>query len=141
MKLKPVKSIELEARSDMTLCTSDGTALFKVSDLEKYVLGNIYEIGFAVTGGIAEIKHSFIRPDKQSANTLAAAHSIVSSSIKKDSSNIVRTAIWRWSNEVRSRLYNYCFNMRPGNRLILDVGTGDGQSSDEHYDLLSAPSF
>jgi hypothetical protein len=131
-KIKDERSMELEVNDDGRLSTSDGTAMFSSQYHEVYDPGTIIEIRFRMEDGLMDIKSVFHRPDKQRANDIDAVKNIIHSSTEPsdDTSNILRTEIWRWSNTLRSSMYSFVQRQIQDRAVILDVGTGDGQSLD-----------
>lgn len=131
-KIKDERSMELQLLDDGKLCTSDSVSLFSSSYHEIYDPGTILEIRFSMKDGSMSIKNIFHRPDKQRANDMDAVANIIQSSIKPsdDTSNILRTEIWRWSNALRTSLYSFAQRQIKDRGVILDIGTGDGQSLD-----------
>jgi hypothetical protein len=131
-KIKDERSMELEIMQDGKLSTSDGTTVFSSQYHEVYEPGTIIEIRFRVDDGLMDIKRVFHRPDKQRANDIDAVKNIIQSSTEPsdDTSNILRTEIWRWSNTLRSSMYSFVQRQVQDRGVVLDVGTGDGQSLD-----------
>lgn len=131
-KIKDERSMELEITDDGKLNTSDGTTVFSSHYHEMYDPGTIIEIRFCIEDGLMDIKRVFHRPDKQRANDIEAVKNIIQSSTKPsdDTSNILRTEIWRWSNTLRSFMYSFVQRQVQDQGVIVDVGTGDGQSLD-----------
>lgn len=136
-KIKSEKSIELSLNADGTLQTSDGNKLFS-SDLHNtYSVSTIIEIRFNVHNGRVCINDMFHRPDKVKANDMNAVSSVIYSSIaaKDDSSNIVRTEIWRWSNTLRDTIYQIAQRSIRSRTVVMDIGTGSGQSIDSFNNM------
>jgi hypothetical protein len=131
-KIKDERSMELEIMDDGKLSTSDGTVIFSSQYHEVYDPGTIIEIRFRMEDGLMDIKKVFHRPDKQRANDIDAVNNIIQSSSEPsdDTSNILRTEIWRWSNTLRSSMYSFVQRQVQDRGVVLDVGTGDGQSLD-----------
>jgi hypothetical protein len=131
-KIKDERSMELEIMDDGKLSTSDGTMMLSSEYHEIYSPGTIIEIRFRMDDGLMDIKRVFHRPDKQRANDIDAVKNIIESSTEPsdDVSNILRTEIWRWSNTLRSFMYSFVQRQVQDKGVILDVGTGDGQSLD-----------
>lgn len=132
VKLKAIKSMELEATSNGDMVSSEGIRVVNVSKGHAWETGCIYEIGMYVHHNQCVFTHMFRRPDKTKANSIAAIHSIVESSLPQQKDKALRTQLWRCSNKAREEVYKLACKRMPGRRLILDVGTGDGQSCDVH---------
>ncbi len=130
LKLKAVKSMELQLGPDSILYTSDHKALLRMHDRGSYPDGAILEVRFSVASGIFSLLGIMERPDKTTANDSSAVESIVLSTFRKTSKQAVRTSIWRWSNKIRVYMYNRARVVCGDKRVILDIGTGDGQSVD-----------
>jgi hypothetical protein len=133
-KIKDQRSIELQLTDDSKLQTSDGVSLFSIDSNNIYDTGSIIEVRFTVNSVDADIQivNTFHRPDKQRANDMNAVLGVIESSFKPtdDTNNILRTEIWRWSNALRSTLYDLVRRQIGNKSVVLDIGTGDGQSSD-----------
>jgi hypothetical protein len=131
-KIKDERSMELEVMEDGKLSTADGTVVLSSQYHETYDPGTIIEIRFRIDDGLMDVKRVFHRPDKQRANDIDAVRNIIESSTEPsdDTGNILRTEIWRWSNTLRSQMYSFVHRQIQGAGVVLDVGTGDGQSLD-----------
>jgi hypothetical protein len=131
-KIKDERSMELEVMEDGKLSTADGTVVLSSQYHETYDPGTIIEIRFRIDDGLMDVKRVFHRPDKQRANDIDAVKNIIQSSTEPsdDTGNILRTEIWRWSNTLRSQMYSFVQRQVQGTGVVLDVGTGDGQSLD-----------
>jgi hypothetical protein len=132
VKLKGVKSIELILHDDMVLRTSDDVALFRIKNRSNYQVGSIIEVRFTIEECECIVHEIFERPDKVTANSIEAVRSVIESSITRLSDNVIRTALWRWSNNIRGEIYSRAHAMNMDRRIIMDIGTGDGQSLDVH---------
>jgi hypothetical protein len=132
IKLKSIKSIELMLVSDGILQSAEGIPILQIKDYKSYEIDAIYEVGISIKGTDYTIHHLFRRPDKPKANGIDAIRSIIESAFIRLPDNATRMALWRWSNEVRAEVYSRARAMLPGKRIIMDIGTGDGQSSDNH---------
>jgi hypothetical protein len=139
-KLKPFKSVELRFEEDGRLTTRDGKALFKVTGQNVYSTGDIVEVRFSIQDGAFEVHETFHRPDKALANDDSAVQSVIASCAKPDSDSVLRTMIWRWSNKLRFYLYSRANSFRPERNIILDIGSGSGQST-EAFTKLPGCSF
>lgn len=131
-KIKTERSMELQLTDDGTLCTSDNNHLFSSNYNEIYETGSILELRFVLEDDNIKINNVFRRSDKTKANDTKAVDSIIQSFIKPsdDTANIIRTAVWRWSNNLRSSIYELAQKQIGDKHVILDVGTGAGQSLD-----------
>ncbi|RKF53225.1 hypothetical protein GcM3_220017 [Golovinomyces cichoracearum] len=124
--------MELEATPNGDMVSSEGIKILNVSHKHQCEPGFIYEIGMYIKDGKCVFTHMFRRPDKTKANSVAAIRSIVESSLPQQKNKALRTQLWIWSNKARDQLYKFAYKRMPGRRLILDKGSGDGQSCDVH---------
>lgn len=130
LKMKSEKSVELQVSEDMTLVTAEGVR-FSGAKLSHFPVGSIVEVRFSVSDGKIGVSECFIRPDKTKANSTDAVRATIHSCFGSESS-IVRTMMWRWSNSLREKIYAHAMKVGiPNGTVIVDVGTGSGQSTDE----------
>lgn len=129
-KLKTIRSMELYLHSDYILKSKNDTSLMKVSEDTHFEIGSVIEIRFTVSEGKMNIIDSFQRFDKVSPNDDDAILSILSSSTKSNEDTMLRNTLWRWSNKLRFNMYHRANQMRPDRNIVLDIGSGSGQSSD-----------
>lgn len=138
-KLKALKSIELEVvrrgNGSMALTTSDGFELFE--DYMPPLLvqeGSIVElrVSLAATGTEMTVHSAIVRVDKTKANDSSAVSQIIQSAMESHLSgdqNDRRRALL-WCNSIRSDLNRIVETLDVPRTIILDVGSGDGQSID-----------
>ena len=129
-KLKITKSVELIVAENSILRTSDGSALFGLPPHHSFPEGSIVEVRFSIVNSSLNIHEVFLRSDKRTANSHEAVRSIIDSSFPRLAGDATRILVWRWSNEIRDLLYGRCTDMDSEKRIVLDIGTGDGQSMD-----------
>jgi hypothetical protein len=133
LKVKAIKSLELLVTDDMMLVTSNGTMVMKCPNVHAFDSGDIVEIRFVMNNTMDSIIVSdmFKRVDKAAANDDTAVSNIIQSSIVSTtpSDNERRVALL-WCNELRRLLQRKAVEMQPTKSIILDIGTGDGQSLD-----------
>lgn len=135
LKIKSEKSIELQLQSSGKLVSAEGIELFD-SDLHNtYAEGSIIEIRFQLQGTDINIISTFHRPDKRKANSISAIAGVIESSHSRLDKNTIRISIWRWSNKLRHTLYSMASRMIKDKRVILDIGTGEGQSIDAFAEI------
>lgn len=139
-KIKTVRSMELAVAEDMSLKTKQGTSLFKFKSETSIAIGSIVEIRFCVDGKSLEIIEYFQRFDKKTPNDNEAIDSILMSSVARKQDSMTRNLIWRWSNRLRFQMYQRAQSMNPDKNVILDIGTGSGQST-EAFEKAEATSF
>jgi hypothetical protein len=126
-KIKSVKSMELRVDGDVLL-TDDGIELARLSHDHEYSDGSIVEVRFNSNDGKLCLLEHFLRTDKASANKMSAIQMILQSLSSSDSPNVLRNQLWRWSNMLRTMLYNRAIRMCKDKHIIMDIGTGEGQS-------------
>jgi hypothetical protein len=132
LKIKDIKSMELRYYSDGTFKSEDGIIVTEVKDEYNFSEGDIVEIRFRLlSNNTIQIFGAFKRVDKSMANTANVIGDIIRSSntnITADDND--RRAALIWCNELRSYLMRSAVSVRPEKVLIIDVGTGTGQSLD-----------
>ncbi len=134
LKIKPLRSIELLLTEDYRLVTSDDTDIIECPDHIKalYKPGSIVEIRFMMSNlHTLNVIDMFIRSDKVNANSDNAVSNIVRSACKvlTPDDNERRIALL-WCNNLRKHLYNMAVNVKSNKNIIIDIGTGTGQSLD-----------
>ncbi len=139
-KIKPIRSVELVLNEDMTLSTKNGTKYFRLNSNDSFEVGSIIEIRFSIVDSRINIESYFLRFDKKTPNDDEAMTSILESAITPKSENMTRNIVWRWSNKLRFYIYNFTNQFRPEKNIILDIGSGSGQSS-EAFDKVPNCSF
>jgi hypothetical protein len=126
-KIKSVKSMELRVDGN-TLVSDEGTELIEMDSKHGYSDGSIVEVRFDSKNDNLCLLEHFLRTDKTSANKMTAVRMILQSLLSSDSPNVLRNQLWRWSNMLRTMLYNRASRMCKDKRIIMDIGTGEGQS-------------
>jgi hypothetical protein len=139
-KLKPLKSIELKLQDNNELTTREGKALFRMAEDSVYVPDDIVEIRFSILNGVLNTHETFHRPDKIVPNNDSAVQAVIASCAKPESDSMLRTIMWRWSNKLRFYLYEKANSVDNDNNIVLDIGSGSGQST-EAFDKLPDCSF
>ncbi|KAH8751112.1 hypothetical protein F5883DRAFT_434391, partial [Diaporthe sp. PMI_573] len=134
LKVKTVKSMELQVCADQRLCTSEGREVLHVpaSMTDEFELGSIVEVRFELKSQhTITVRDMFVRTDKHKANSTGAVSNIIRSANKMvaPGDNERRVALL-WCNELRKTIYVASLNMHSTRSIILDVGTGTGQSLD-----------
>lgn len=134
LKIKPVKSIELMITEDYKLVTSDGTPVIDCPDyiVPLYNPGSILEIRFDISrSNTIRIFDIFERRDKDNANSDNAVSNIIRSAYKllTPDDNERRIALL-WCNNLRKHLYLLASSCKSAKNIIVDIGTGTGQSLD-----------
>ena len=134
LKIKPLRSIELALTENHKLITSDGTPVIDCPDHigSLYKPGSILEIRFTMSSSsVIDVSDIFIRTDKVSANSDNAVSNIVRSAYKllTPEDNERRIALL-WCNNLRKHLHSLAINSESNKNIIVDIGTGTGQSLD-----------
>jgi hypothetical protein len=126
-KIKSIKSVELRVDGN-TLVSDEGIPLIELDGHHGYTNNSIVEVRLNSKDSKLHLLEHFLRTDKVSANKMNAIEMILQSLSSADSPNILRNQLWRWSNMLRTVLYNRASRMSVEKRIIMDVGTGEGQS-------------
>lgn len=134
LKIKPIKSMELLLNEHNILTTSDGTPVFECPEhiSRKYDKDTILEVRFEVRDqDTISITDVFPRTDKTVANSHTAVSNIIRSAYKvlTPADNERRIALL-WCNDLRKCIYDKAYNIASNNSIIIDIGTGTGQSLD-----------
>lgn len=133
-KLKTVRSVELKVSEDSScLLSRDNTVVFPgLSPPRNFPSGTILEVRFAPSRnpGRVEVLTIFERVDKERPNDNGAIISILRSmGDERENPNNERRAALAWCRQL-SRHINKVVESKEGRPIIMDVGTGDGQSLD-----------
>jgi hypothetical protein len=140
-KVKSTRSIELRADEYRdTFITEDGIVPFKDLALPNPVEFNrIYELRITLTSEYGKyiLNDVFIRVDKHTANKSDVVANIcllkdsdgVSDDTTKYDENVRRSALM-WCNNLTHKINTFVENIQDSKSIIIDVGTGDGQSLD-----------
>lgn len=133
-KIKSEKAVELRLNSDMSLTTSDGDIVVKkYPDAHGVVPGDIVELKFRLskTGKTIFSREAFRRFDKSDANSTSATLNILRSfrGVTKDEETR-RRAVLMWCDSLRTRLMIDALEQKSPKSIVLDIGTGTGQSLD-----------
>lgn len=133
LKLKEFKSVELMITADRSLVTAEGNVVSYLNDDIGLDAGSIVELRFKVCDDnkTIDVVDMFERPDKNFANSNNAVHNIISSGSKvtKPDDNERRVALL-WCNDIRVKLVKSAIQLESTRSIIIDVGTGTGQSVD-----------
>ena len=139
-KIKETEFMELSVSAGGTLTSHDGKGLAHASSVKCILIGRMVGIKFNVREGKILFYEIFGRSDKISANDSRAVPSIVASCFGKDSENSLHNFLWRWFSKLNFRIYETTNALRFGKIIVLDIGSGPGQSS-EAYDTMKRCSF
>lgn len=141
LKVKSIKSMELEHIGDGNLTSADGSHIASSPCAAIFDRGSIIEVRFTVDKASKSIciTEVFQRADKVTANSTSAVVNIVSSAITlqtKDDND--RRAALIWCNELRKKIHQRALSKTSNSTIILDVGSGSGQSIDS---IMSSDKF
>ncbi|PHH90154.1 hypothetical protein CDD83_4376 [Cordyceps sp. RAO-2017] len=141
LKIKPIKSIELALAEDGKLTTSDGTVVIQcpahIASL--YELHSILEVRFEVSNSNSiKVLDIFSRVDKTNANSDSAVSNVIRSAYKVlTPEDNERRAALLWCNSLRKNLHMLALERTSSNSIVVDIGTGTGQSLDSIPQLES----
>lgn len=133
-KIKAEKAVELRVTDSMSLITSDGDVVVKrYPNASNISPGDIVELKFKLgrTGKYIISGAAFKRVDKTDANSTSATLNIIRSfrGVTKDSETRRRSALM-WCDSLRARLFLDVLREDSPKSIIMDIGTGTGQSLD-----------
>lgn len=133
-KMKVERSVELEVTENAALVTSDGDTVFSNIHIPKGILvGHIVEVRLRLRDqgrGVAA-RPVFRRVDKTAANSTSAVSAVLSSfsGVVKDNES-KRREVLIWCDSLRHHLFKLALKSRGSKKIVIDVGTGTGQSLD-----------
>lgn len=133
-KMKAEKSVELSVEEGGCLSTSDGDNVLKEMDVPQGVSsGDIVEVRFKLCedGKSVRARPMFKRADKACANGSSAVASVLSSfsSVVRDNETR-RREVLMWCDSLKQHLIRVALSKKGSRRIVIDVGTGTGQSLD-----------
>lgn len=134
LKIKSIRSMELYLSEDNILTTSDNIPVIKCPDSvsNRYKTGTIFEVRFKVINtNTIHVFDLFQRTDIYNANLSDAVSNIIRSDCKlvTPDDNERRVALL-WCNNLRKQLYQLAYDHNSSKSIIVDIGTGTGQSLD-----------
>lgn len=133
MKLKDVFSIELMLNGNKLLTADGHTVATMTNNYNGFMDGDVIEIKFSsLSHGKINVTEMFRRLDKTKANSLNAVVNILTISLSsgnREDENERRRALL-WCNNVTRHINSHVESMDTSKVLIIDVGSGDGQSLD-----------
>lgn len=133
LKVKDVKSIELKHAGGGNMISGEDEFIMTVPEATVFSVGSIIEFRITVDSNTHDMKvhDMFRRVDKLAANSKDAISNIVSSAMLLPSSdNSDRRTALLWCNSLRSEVHRRIRVMKSNRTIILDIGSGDGQSLD-----------
>jgi hypothetical protein len=133
-KIKREKAVELTLTDSMSLVTSDGDTVVKSYPQTTGVEpGDIVELKFRLmkSGRSISSREAFKRTDKTDANSTGAVLNIMRSfkGVTKDD-EARRRAVLMWCDALRQKLVEDATSGNSPKTVVLDIGTGTGQSLD-----------
>lgn len=132
-KIKDVKSMELVHSGNGVFTAADGHQICSFPDASTFKHGAIVEIRFVIDSITKSptVLDVFERSDKQTGNSREAIYNIISSCFSTTtSSDTERRPALLWCSELRKQIQIRALKQRPNKSIVLDVGSGDGQSLD-----------
>lgn len=133
LKIKSVKSMELLASADGLLVTNDGTAVIANPNPFLFAQGTIVEVRFTLgdTPDAIAVLDTFERVDKTRANSNEAVANIIRSAYHSETpDDNERRAALLWCNDIRSAIVRTAVNRQSSKSIVVDIGSGTGQSLD-----------
>jgi hypothetical protein len=133
-KMKQERSIELLLRENGDLVSSDGDVVIEAAPVPIGIEpGSIVEVRFKLNkdGSSIMSRQLFKRTDKVGANSSSAVSSVLESfSCVSRSDETRRRNVTMWCDSLRSSLVKEAVNKCGDRKVIMDVGSGTGQSLD-----------
>ena len=133
-KMKQERSIELAVGQSGRLLTFDGDVVIESAPLPSGAqLGDVLEVRFRLARDGKSILSAplFKRTDKSNPNTTSAVCSVLESfSMVSRSDETRRRNVTVWCDSLKSRLVKEAVGRCGNRKVIMDIGTGTGQSLD-----------
>jgi hypothetical protein len=133
VKIKPVKGVDLLLSPCGVLLTGDGDTVATVSDYPQSYVGKVVEVRFTAKANDTHIRvlDMFPRTNKVTANSTEAVTNILRSCVQVDSTtDKERTIALKWCNTLCAKIISRALAVDDTKHIVLDVGTGSGQSLD-----------
>lgn len=133
IKLKDTKAVELELDSNGNLLSADKNVVVTSTLHNKYKVGSILEVRFTrdTTTNDIKITDVILRTDKMKANLYDVCVSILNT-ISDMPENLARRKVLMWCNTIRHKLHQIASNAVGRGRVVLDIGSGDGQAISDY---------
>lgn len=132
LKVKNVKSVELEHRGNGAMYSAEGIEILTTNLMSNIAVGTVAELRFSLDerDGEYRVWDVFPRNDKNgNANGFdAIANIFKSASTTQTSDDDERRRCLLWCNKLREAIFRKCTGAADTRHIILDVGTGTGQS-------------
>lgn len=135
IKIKDIKSIELKLTDTGDLLSAEGTIVAK-SELNKiYPPDSIIELRFTNQGSSKKpvVTETLLRTDKIKANQYTVCQDIMNT-IPEMPDTLSRRSALQWCNSIRRQLYQIASRSTGKGRVIMDIGSGDGQAISDYSD-------
>lgn len=133
VKIKPVKGIDLVLSPGGALVTNEGDTVAVVSEHPQSYVGKVVEVRFTAKPNDTRITvlDIFPRTNKSNANSTEAAMNILRSCVEtKSTMDKERTIALKWCNLLCTKIIDRALAVDDTKHIVLDVGTGSGQSLD-----------
>lgn len=144
-KLKPHKSIELRHAGDGCLVSNEGTTVVTIEAAKRFDLDAIIEVRFQadVLGPTHKVRvgltcsDMFERSDKTKANSTEVCIQIIKLAAGLQSGpSMVRRLCMLWCCKVKEHVLRTALTMCKDKRVIIDLGSGNGQSTGLYSQVL-----
>lgn len=133
VKIKPVKGVDLLLSPGGALLTGDGDTVAVISDYPQSYVGKVVEARFTAKANSTHIRvlDIFPRTNKSTANSSEAVSNILRSCVQVNSTtDKERTIALKWCNTLCANIITRALAVDDTKHIVLDVGTGSGQSLD-----------
>lgn len=132
LKIKEIKSVELEHKGGGVMCTAEGTEVLRIDPTTDIAKDVVVELRFSLDPDSKEYKlwDMFPRSDKNGApnNFIAVSNIFRSANAVETRDDDERRRSLLWCNRLREIISAKCVEAADSRHIILDVGTGTGQS-------------
>jgi hypothetical protein len=133
IKIKAVKGADLLLGPEGELLTSDGDTVAVLNNYDRSHVGKIVEVRFTANANdnFISAHDVFPRTNKVAPNSTEAVENILRSCVQFNSTvDAERTMIVKWCNTLCKEIINRALSSDDTRHIVLDVGTGGGQSLD-----------
>ena len=133
IKIKEVRSVELEVKGEYLVC-AEGTPVLRSSSSGRFSEGTVVEVRFSFprNSKVLRVHDMFERTDKTVANDALVCRSIFTCALQGVNApgDIQRREAVTWCRELRASILQRAWSVTGTGNIVLDFGTGDGQSVD-----------